>query len=368
MPDPLFFGLRMEVEDMLGFSFNGRHCEELHVHFIPKESQRGNIMSDYEVLDDERSWFAGGDYYRSRVKSRQFELPCYYEDVSRKELEDIVKWLDRREQGYLIFDDRPFARYYVHPTKRIEPKNYGIEYGLARRYSGTFTVTFTAYYPFADLLYTNEEDAPIEALNEVDLLPEDLMPATDVKSLSEFVVYNPGTELGQSFIEFAGTTGAANGDNLVITNVTNGDKCIIRAGTTTDTGKHYEIDSKKGRMELVSTTGRILDYVPHGAGYIHFEPNVILADNILITQTSGSRVLTSHYAFKPEYVGAYIYIDGGWKYLGTYTSEAEMQMNVNASSTKTVRTKIVTMNRLTITKDANASISTLNVYCRPEVR
>lgn len=350
---------------MLGFTYNGKHCEELHVKYIPKETQRGDIMSDYETISSERSWVAGGDYYRARVKSRVFELPCYYEDLSRKELEDMVKWLDRRTSGYLIFDERPYARYFVRPTKRIEPKNYGLGYGTNRRYSGTLTITFTAYWPFAELIYTDEGTAPMSEYDEVDLLPAAEMPSSDVHALTETLVYNPGTELGQSIIRFAGSTGSS---DLVIRNVANGDECVLKAGLTTATGEYLELNSKTGRVERVTTNGRVLDYIYHDKGYIHFVSDHISNNNLRISQTSGSRVLTSSGAFTEDNLGEYIYIDSGWKYLGTYTSPSSMSMNVNASATKTTRTRIATMNRLTITKGSGANITQLDIICKPEVR
>ena len=350
---------------MLGFTYNGKHCEELHVHYIPKESQRGDRMSDYEVLDDARSWFSGGDFYRSRVKPRVFELPCYFEDLTNKEVNDIIKWLDRRTSGFFVFDDRPYARYFVRPTKRIEPKEYGWEYGMNRRYSGTFTITFTAYWPFATLLTTTEEGAKFVEFDEVDLLPQAEMPSSDMKAVTEGLIYNPGTELGQSIIRFAGSTGS---DDLVIHNVTTNDYCILKAGLESPENGYIELNSKTGRVEKVTPTGRLLDFTFHGKGYIHFAPNVILADSVGISQTASSRTLKSSAAFSPDYVGKYVWIDNGWKYLGTYTSESYMDMNVNATATKNVRTKIATMNYLTITKAANANITQLDVICKPEVR
>lgn len=345
---------------MLGFSYNGKHCEEMHVHFIPKETQRGDLMSDYETIDDDRAWFDGGDYYKSRVKPREFSLPCFYEDITRKELEDIVKWLDRRTVGYLIFDDRPYARYYVRPTKQVAFKNYGIDYGSRRVYSGTFTITLKAFWPFAELINTTSDAAPVEAFNEVDLLSSDEMPGVDAKSVSSLLVYNPGTELGQSYIEFMGT---ASTNGLVITNTTNGDKCTLKSPAD---GDQLNVDSKKGRVENVSGSTVTLDYSKHNDGYIHFEPNRILVNSISVGQTSGSKVITSSYAFKPEYVGTYIWMDNTWKLIDTYTSPSSMKVSTNASETKTVRTKIVTMNKLTIT--GRTSATKLNIYCRPEVR
>ena len=350
---------------MLGFTYNGKHSDELKINYVPDAAKRGEIMTDYEVLDNERSWFPGGDYYKARVKSKLFELPCYYEDITRKEFENIAKWVACDTKGYLIFDQRPYARYFVVPTKRIEPRDYGFDDGMFSRHSGTLTITFTAYYPFAELLYDNADTAPLQASNEVSLLPAAEMPGNSALNKTDMVIYNPGTKLGNSIIRFAGSTGS---DDLTITNVTTGDVCVIKKGTVTAENSWLEFDSKTGRVETVTQSGRVLNFVPHGKGYICFAPNEVIADQCPIQQTSGSKIITSAHAFKPEYLGMYIYVDSGWRYIGTYTSDASISMNVNAAATKSTSTKIATMNYLTISKANNASITQLDIICKPEVR
>lgn len=347
---------------MLGFTYNGKHCEkDLQVRYIPKESEKGDLMGDYEVLDQDRSWYPGGYYYKSRAKNRTFSLPCFYEGLTRKERENIVKWLDRRGSGWLIFDERPWARYYVHPTKKVEFKDYSFGGNEERRYSGTFTITFTAYYPFAELIGATEETAVHGSDCEVDLLPDSEMPSGDVKAKTEFTLYNPGTESANTIITFVGSTGSS---DLKITNVTTGDVCVLKAGLTATSAAPYKIDSKTGRV----TRGNVLDFAFHDEGYIQLAPNEILRDNIAVKTTSGNKTITSAYAFEPGFVGAYIYVGNAWRYLGSYTNEQKMLMNVNATATATERTKIASMNYFTIEKASNASITTLQIDFVPEVR
>ena len=347
---------------MLGFTYNGKHCEKnLHVKYVPKESERGDLMDDYDVLDQDRSWNPGGYYYKARPKARTFTLPCFYEDLTRKQREDIVKWLDRRGSGWLIFDERPWARYYVHPTKKVEFKDYSFGGNEERRYSGTFSITLTAYYPFAELIGTTEESAPFGADAEVDLLKDAEMPSGSIGTKTEFVLYNPGTEATNTEITFVGSTGS---DDLVITNVTTGDVCVLKAGLTATSAAPYVLNSKTGRV----TRGGVLDFSYHDKGYIQLAPNEILRDNIAVGTTSGSRTISSNSAFLPEFMGAYIYVGNAWKYLGTFNTARSMDMNVNASSTGTERTKIASMNYFTIQKANNASITKFEIAYIPEVR
>lgn len=94
---------------MNGFNYNGVHNSELKVRYIPDPLERGDYFSDYEVIDEERSWFPGGDFYKTRVKSKVKSIECYYEQVTKGEKDKIIRWLDRRTSGKLWFDDRPYA-------------------------------------------------------------------------------------------------------------------------------------------------------------------------------------------------------------------------------------------------------------------
>ena len=355
---------------MLGFTYNGQHSSKMKVGYAPKDRARGEIMANYDVLDSERNWVPGGDWLGEHAKSRTMELECWYEYLTDRERNEIARWLDRRTAGWLIFDERPHARYYVRPTKAIEPRDYPSNVGGRILHSGLFTITFTAYWPFAELLYTTNDNAPIEALNEVDLLPESMVPASvhvDGGTLYNtlFVVYNPGTEQGHSIIRFAGSTGSG---DLTITNSTTGDVCKIKAGTTTSNDDYYEIDSKNMRFELVHNGVHSLAWDKHEGGYIEFAPNRIKRDNITISRTSGSNVITGNGIFESDMVGDYIYYNATWNRITAYTDENTVTCVANASATGSMQSKVISVNRMQVTKANDANVTLLSVECKPEVR
>lgn len=108
-------------------------------------------MNDFDTSEVEFDSRDGGYYFGTHIAPRVFELPCFYEDIDNRTKEKLVQWLDPRKSGTLIFDERPYAKYEVVPTKKIEFREYGHydETGTLRR-SATFTITFTAYSPFAE--------------------------------------------------------------------------------------------------------------------------------------------------------------------------------------------------------------------------
>ena len=105
-------------------------------------------MPEYEAGELAAEGRDGGYYTGARVKSRVFELDCYFEEITKAQMEGIYRWLDRRNHGDLIFDERPFVRYEAFPSKRIEISLYDHSAADGLRYSGTFTAYLTCYEPF----------------------------------------------------------------------------------------------------------------------------------------------------------------------------------------------------------------------------
>lgn len=357
---------------MQGFTYNGKHSSSMGVYFIPDANERGDFQPDFEVIDFERSWHSGGEYLHSRTKTRVFNLSCYYEDITIEQREEILRWLDRRTSGDLVFDDREYATYHVRPTKKIEFKDYLQRDQIANRdlYSGTFTIVFSAYDPFASLnIMHSTSSTSRRALAETGLLPESMTPTVPVLStITNFVMYNPGTEYGHTIIRFSGATGSS---DLVIKNATTGDVCVLKAGLVVDSKNYIEINSKTGRVELITYDGaRDLYFAFHDEGYIRLAPCMPVKRNLVVGTTSGSKTVTATSgSFNPDMVGQYIYIDGSWKYIGAYISANKIDTNTTASRTASgISTNVVTMNYITVSRASDSTVTKFEMTCNPEVR
>lgn len=351
---------------MEGFTYNGVHSDDMKVMYIPDASARGDFFADYEVIDNEKSWNDGGEYYRPRVKSRKHELDCYYEDITVAEKERILRWLDCRKNGELIFDNRPYARYHVCPTKKIEFKDYLQSDPSDKLYSGTFTITFTAYNPFAELIWStlDDHDDNAQVIEETGLIPSAYMPpAIDVGG---GLVYNPGTELGHSIIRFAGKTGSS---DLKIYNAANGGEFILKAGLETGENEYMECLSKTGRILRVGDEKPKVDFAWHDGGYITFEPFGSIVRDVLIVTTAGSKNIQGGYEiFDGSMVGKYIYANGKYRYISEVLSPMEIVVNTPLEATTAEMSIITSMNYITIEKATDAEISRLEIICEPEVR
>lgn len=211
-----------------GFTYNGIHSETLGCWYIPDASDNWRASPEYEVMDQDVVGRNGGYYYGNRVKSRVFTLKMYFEDITAETRERIRAWLDRKTSGRLIFDDRPFVYYNVRPTKTEPGKLYTTRHGGSSfdRYSGTFTLTFTAYEAFGFLKYKYYTDYDQDGAGVYcGMLEENEMPAAPTAASESFLLYNCGTEPCGAKITLAGS--APNG--VVIKNKTNGTKCALNA-------------------------------------------------------------------------------------------------------------------------------------------
>lgn len=346
---------------MLGFTYDGVHSDEMKLKYAPNESNRITSIPTLDVTSTERNWYDGADWFNSRLKSREFELTCYYEEITTKELNRILAWFDRRTYGDLIFDDRPYVAYKVRPSKEPVVKDYPARaYDNSYR-SGTLSVKLKCFTPTGRLIYTTSDSAPSSASNEVDLLPSSVMPVYNKTTTA--LVYNPGTEYGHSVLTLSGATTG----NITITNNTTGTTCTINGPITARNNEVYKIESKTGRCYWYNQGfgSYNIDFAWHNNGYLKFAPNKILIDNIKVTTTKNSSNVTASASHTTPIGGAYIYIDNTWKKIIAVNGNT-ITISGTASSTGTVTTKVVTMNELAITGNSNINGS-LSIDCVPEV-
>ena len=206
---------------MDGFTYNGVHCSTYGVGYIPDASGRWFDGAKFDVYETDVSWKNGGYYYGNRAKNREFELRCYFEEITIKQREDIRKWLHRDTSGQLIFDSMPFVYWNVRPTGLAT----GNIYNDTGKYSGTFSIKFTAYEPFGYLTrkYNTQSDND-NANDYCDLIAQESMPAAPTTSSSSFSVYNPGREVCGLTVRLRGSTS----NPIMFKNATNNTSCIIQ--------------------------------------------------------------------------------------------------------------------------------------------
>lgn len=250
------------------FSYCGISSDTYGVYWVPNETTRFEDRVDYDVYADDSEWHDGGVYYGNKVKPREFSLDCYYEDIDRKTKEKIMAWLGRNTKGRLVFELEPWKYYIVRPTKQVSGREYthrldGVSHDV---YSGTFTITFTAYDPFGYVDASRLQDYLDYMYREMDttdmriwkvgnnggsyLVSPNTSNNTVLYRISTsvtvpaqtFLIPNIGTETVRPVIRIGGTCGD---DGVMLRNLTNGTKCKLLSLP------------EEGYLEIDCTTGVI---------------------------------------------------------------------------------------------------------------
>ena len=253
---------------MSGFTYKGIHCSTYGIDYIPNAEDRWFKGADFDVYDKDVSWKNGGYYYGNSAKNRVFNLKCYFEEITVKTREDIRKWLHRNTNGQLIFDNMPFVYWNVIPTNIIP----GEIYNDTGKYSGTFTVEFTAYEPFGYLTrkYNTQNDHD-DANDYCDLIDQEDMPAAPATDGSSFDVYNPGREVCGTTIRLRGSTEKP----FMFINAQNDTSCVFRDLPTNNLTLDINGDNGKvmvypGTAISTGTNG----FAYHDRGIVRLEPGI----------------------------------------------------------------------------------------------
>lgn len=360
-----------------GFSFRGKHISEFGSVYVASAEDLGRIGSSIKIEEETPDGMDGGYWFDVTVEPYVRKFNCVYEDVPKSTLYDILRWFDRRQEGALIFDDRPYAVYTARPTAEIVFSDYPRQGACAKRelHSGTFSIELTAYEPFATVsvpyIPTNETaDVDPVALatvsDELMVLQEAQMPPAPTAASTEFLMYNCGTEYAHTVLRAAGE-----GD-VTLTNLTTGQVCVVKGLTsaaTTQLNKYVELDSKTGRTLLVGAADTVLDYSYHDYGYIVISPCAQYKRSMNIRSAASSTTITSDGGeFEDWMIGMYVYIGGAWHEIKDVMTPETARIDTTMQSAQTVDTPVVVMNRIQVTLSSGGSLSKLEMTCTPRVR
>ena len=248
---------------MLGFTYNGIHSSTFGLYYIPGPEDRWFNDPEYDVYDTEVSWKNGGYYYDSKAKNRTFTIKCMFEEIDIATRQKVKQWVRRGSFGRLIFDDKPFVYWNVHPTK-IPTGNWYLD--TDESHSGTVTFTFTAYEPFGYL--TRNSNSIYDDDNAGDycnLIPSGDMPSAPSTSSTTFNVYNPGTEDCGLIIDIKGS--ATN--PIRFYNNANKTQCVI--GSLPAGNLRLTLDGDTGYVSVGNNGENGFAY--HDRGFVRLSPN-----------------------------------------------------------------------------------------------
>ena len=348
---------------MTGFTYNGVHCEDLGLYYIPSKEELWFNDPDYDVYDTNIEWRDGGVYYTSKARVRSFALKCYFEEIDVAKRQAIKNWVRRDSSGLLVFDEFPFIYWRVHPSK-IPTGNWYLDNNES--HSGTVVLSFNAYEPFGYLTrkYNNgDTDGAENYCNLIDLAN---MPAEPTATDTAFEIYNPGTEACGLSMELEGSC-----DNAFrFFNEQNGTYCEFNS---LPSGLRISVDGDTGYIGtyLAGTSMKDNGFAYHNSGVVRLEPNMQKAGIQFINGTvSGTEYQLDivGYPVGKNIIGAEIVLDGGAvlkvESIGEMNNRVWCTASGQVTLPETGTCSIKTVNKIMVQEKSGASWvapSTLNL-------
>lgn len=253
---------------MTGFTYNGVHCSEFGLEYIPDRSAQWFPDPEYDVYDKDVEWMHGGYYYGSRATVRKFQLKCFFEEIDTATRQAIKNWVRRDSTGVLIFDEIPFIYWLVRPGK-IPVGNWYLDNN--ETHSGTVDLTFNAYSPFGRLLRKANTSGRTDDHSEdyCNLISADDMPAEPITSDTSFDIYNPGTEPCGLYLELSGSVSHP----FRFFNESNGTKCEFNSLPSNNLRILVNGDSGYVTTYAAGSESTENGFAYHNKGVIRLNPN-----------------------------------------------------------------------------------------------
>lgn len=258
------------------FSFCGVDISEYGLYYVPKPEDIFVWGEEYETHDLTVSGYDGGYWFGTTVKPKEFELECYFEEITHLQMKKIQTLFARGRTGTLVFEERPFLSYTATVTEFGKPELYV-------GYSGTLVLKLTAYTPFSvmDRLSVNSYDEYGPKYNDLlksttGILPPSQTPPVQIvgddpiTAQTFFNLYNPGDARADTIIRIAGDVGTG----VSIYNNATKQRCTVKGLTkamTTNAGKWLEIDSRSGKVYLTDGVSPVMAFLFHDNGFIQLD-------------------------------------------------------------------------------------------------
>ena len=155
-------------DDFTGFTFNGYHCSQFGLVRVSD----GDRYEDTLVLDhsNEAADVPGGIgqyYWGEQIKERKFNINVAYDSVTEIEKREIKRWLHPDNKLHeLIFDEKPYIKYWVKCTKEVIAKELCFNEKEKRIYKGEIDIEFTAFMPYGVNRWEHIPNKYVEGLDK----------------------------------------------------------------------------------------------------------------------------------------------------------------------------------------------------------
>lgn len=194
--------------DFTGFKFNGTHSSTLNlVRVSDSDRYQEDLVPD---MDNTTSDIPGGDgqyYFGSRFKEREISCSMAYDKITETNRRQIKRWLGDKQIHELIFDEKPYIKYYAKVNKSITTKDLCFMENDSRVYKGEFDISFIIYSVYGlqvskDSCYFNDYENQSEWIESSGLISFNYDGLGAINKIDSFVkhdnkiyninLYNPG--------------------------------------------------------------------------------------------------------------------------------------------------------------------------------
>lgn len=158
--------------DFLGFTLGNIHSSQLNITRVSSGDRYEDIL--LPTFKDTTMEVPGGDgtyYWNTSYTQKTFTLNFAYDDLRDEDLRKLRQVLSFKGVKELIFDEFPYKKYMVKCSAPPTFKYICFDYKEIRLYKGEGTVTFIAYYPYAQAVnsYKYEHGQSLSIINDGDL-------------------------------------------------------------------------------------------------------------------------------------------------------------------------------------------------------
>lgn len=298
------------MESFVGFTFCGIHSSKFNIYAISDgSSYTMPLFAEFNDKFQSVDGYDGAYYFGTDYTSKARPVQCVVDRADENTLRNIQNWLNPKRVGKLTFDESPY-KYYIakissSPNLNFYPQSDGNGNHV---YSGTFTLDFMAFNPFA-YSYVNsiddyayyEESKGLWYYDSGILYHEETPPViiNNITKTTNVLLYNGGNKSTKPIITVKGSA-----DEIIIKNNTTNQYCKLSNLIDVE----MIIDSKKGQVRVQD----ILASSFHEGGFIEIEGSNRVDRYLDINFTNGSEQIAIEEYIDLDIVGRFIAVNSNW--------------------------------------------------------
>jgi len=134
------------MNDFYGFSFCGHHSKDLHIVRTSDGSRYSeNLSPNFQDVTAQVPGRDGTLYWDSFFTNKPFSIKFAFDSLSETDLHTLKTVFNPRAEGWLIFDEVPFKRYWSKVQGPAQISYVCFDENSARVYKGEGTITLICY-------------------------------------------------------------------------------------------------------------------------------------------------------------------------------------------------------------------------------